>query len=329
MSLGHRLHPPNNSMNAAATLLVQMARDSGRAVVTEFDLFLLARQLFRDRGYRGATIPPRNGPLDARRSRKLLSEATSDPGYFSSQVPSHYLPRDPDFTSVLFTVGDGDATKVMLDADPFCYLSHASALAFHGMGTDTSELYISTPMRGQWVGYARHYMEAMLGVDLASANDEDERLFPLTQPKPCTKVRGRPLHRHELGNPLPPTSFDPGRTRVSPPGATFRDTLAAPGWCGGMDHVIVIWRTYAARYADAIICAVAEAPEKIVRVRAGYLLEEVLGIRDRRIEAWLVDAQRGSSRKLDPTAPYIGRFSARWMLSINVDTPGLPATTAD
>ena len=42
-------------MSAAAALLVQMARDSGRAVVTEFDLFLLARQLFHDRGYRGAS----------------------------------------------------------------------------------------------------------------------------------------------------------------------------------------------------------------------------------------------------------------------------------
>ena len=251
-------------MSAAATLLVQMARDSDRSVVTEFDLFLLARQLFRDRGYRGAKIPSRNGPLDARRARKLLSEATFDLDHYPGEVPSHYLPRDPDFTSVLFTVGDGDATKVMLDADPFCYLSHASALAFHGLGADTSELHISTPMRGQWTGYARHYMEAMLGDDLTSVTDEHERLFPLTQPKPYPKVRGRPLHRHELSNPLPPTSFDPERTRVSPPGATFRDTLAAPGWCGGMDHVITIWRTYAARYADAIICAIAEASEKIV-----------------------------------------------------------------
>jgi predicted transcriptional regulator of viral defense system len=316
-------------MNAAAILLVQMARDSGRAVVTEFDLFLFARQLFRDRGYRGATIPPRNGPLDARRARKLLSEATFDLGCYPGDVPSHYLPRDPDFTSVLFTVGGGDATKVMLEADPFCYLSHASALAFHGIVTDTSDLHISTPMRGQWAGHARHYMAEMLGGYPASANDENEPLFPLTQAKPCAKVRGRLLHRHELSNPLPSTSFDQERTRVSPPGVTFRDTLAAPNWCGGMDRVVTIWRTDAARHADAIITAVAESPEKIVRVRAGYLLEEVLGIRDPRIAAWLADAQRGSSRKLDPTAPYIGRFSTRWMLSINVETPDLPATTAD
>lgn len=316
-------------MSAAATLLVQMARDSGRTVVTEFDLFLLARQLFRDRSYRGAKIPARNGLLDARRARKLLSEATFDLSYYPGDVPSHYLPRDPDFSSVLFTAGDGDAVKVMLDADPFCYLSHASALAFHGMGADTCELHISTPIRSQWAGYARQYMETKLGIDLASVDDENECIFPLTQPKPCGTVRGRPLHRHELSNPLPPASFERESTRVSSLGTTLRDTLTTPNWCGGMDKIITIWRTHAARHTDAIINAVAESPEKIVRVRAGYLLEEVLGVRDPRIEAWLSDAQRGSSRKLDPAAPYIGRFSARWMLSINVDMPDLPATTAD
>lgn len=230
---------------------------------------------------------------------------------------------------MLFTVGDGDAIKVMLDADPFCYLSHASALAYHGMGADTLELHISAPVRSQWAGYARQYMGAMLGDDLTSTDEEHERQFPLTQPKPCAQVRGRPLHRHELSNSLPPTRFKTGSMRVSPLGTTFRDTLAAPAWCGGMDQVIAIWRTYAASYADEIICAISDAPEKIMRVRAGYLLEEVLGIRDPRIEAWLVDAQRGSSRKLDPTAPYISRFSARWMLSINVETPDLPAITAN
>lgn len=328
MSLGHHPKSANDGMNAAS-LLVEMARDSGRAVVTEFDLFLLARKLFRDRGYRGMKLPRRNGTLDARRARKLLSDATFDLGHWAGEVPSHYLPRDPDFTSVLFTASDGEAIKVMLDADPFCYLSHASALAYHGMGADTSELHMSTPMRTQWASYARHYMEAMLGDDLTVADDENQRQFPLTQPKPCLKVRGRPLHRHELSNPLPPTGWQTGSIRVSPPGATFRDTLAAPAWCGGMDQVIAIWRTHAARYADEIICAISEAPEKIVRVRAGYLLEEVLGIHDPRIEAWLVDTQRGSSRKLDPTAPYIGRFSTRWMLSINVNSPDLPAITAD
>lgn len=46
-------------MNPAAAILVQMARDTGRAVIDEWDLFLLARQLFLERGYRGTPIPPR------------------------------------------------------------------------------------------------------------------------------------------------------------------------------------------------------------------------------------------------------------------------------
>jgi predicted transcriptional regulator of viral defense system len=82
------------------------------------------------------------------------------------------------------------------------------------------------------------------------------------------------------------------------------------------------------RHLDAIIAAIDLSPEKIVRVRADYLLEEVLGVADPRVARWVADAQRGSSRKLDPAAAYAGRFSKRWMLSINLDDPSLPAVAA-
>jgi hypothetical protein len=119
-------------MNPAASILVQMVRDTGRAIATEWDIFLLARQLFLDRGYRGSPIPPRNRHLTARRARKLLSEVTWDPAYaLGGQPPSNRLIRDKDFQSLLYTVCDGGSAQVMLDADPFCYLSHASALAVH------------------------------------------------------------------------------------------------------------------------------------------------------------------------------------------------------
>lgn len=48
--------PQNHSldsigMNPAASILVQMVRDTGRAIAIEWDIFLLARQLFLDRGW--------------------------------------------------------------------------------------------------------------------------------------------------------------------------------------------------------------------------------------------------------------------------------------
>ena len=111
-------------------------------------------------------------------------------------------------------------------------------------------------------------------------------------------------------------------------GATFLDTLNDPNWCGGMKNVADVWRRNARQHREAIIAAIDASSEKIVRVRAGYLLEEVAGIEDTRIGAWVAAAQRGSSRKLDPSQPYAPRFSERWMLSINVDDSSLPAITA-
>jgi hypothetical protein len=304
-----------------------MAGDTGRAVASEWDLFLLARQLFLERGYRGTPFPPRNRHLSARRARKLLSEATWDPAYaFSGEPPSDRLVRDRDFQSVLFTVCDGDATQVMLDADRFAYLSHASALEFHGLAPAATELHVSTPERGLWSGQAHAEMTATLGFEMEDA-DEDDLPFPLTRPQPHAEIRGIALHRHETRTPLSRKLLGDGPLRVTPIGTTFRDTLVTPGWCGGMPAIVALWRGHAASHRDAIIEAIARSEEKIVRVRAGYLLEEVLGIEDPRIASWVTDAQRGSSRKLDPSAPYAPRFSARWMLSINVEDPTLPATT--
>ena len=170
-------------------------------------------------------------------------------------------------------------------------------------------------------------MEEELGFDLAEC-DEDELPFVLSQPKPQPTVRGVKVQRHATSLAVDPEIQDNGSVRVTPIGEAFRDTLLAPPLNGGIEQVVRLWRTHAGPHLDAIVPAISATPEKIARVRAGYLLEEVLGVRDTRIATWAVDAQRGSSRKLDPSAPYIGRYSPRWMISINVDDATLPATVA-
>ena len=314
-------------MDSAASILVQMALDTQRTVITEWGMFLLARRLFLERSYRGMPIPKRNGHLTVHRALKLLSDAIWDPALsLSTQPPSDRLIRDQDFLSILYTVCDGDAARVMLDADPFCYLSHASALAAHRLAPTPSELHVSTPERSLWSALARTDMTAALGIE---CHDAEKECLPFqhTRPQPKAKVRGVVTHRHGTRFPLPRGRVV-GSLRVTPIGESFRETLTDPGWCGGMPAIVALWRTHASSHLDAIIGAIAGSSEKIVRVRAGYLLEEVLGVDDPRIHLWVTDAQRGSSRKLDPTAAYAPRFSARWMLSINVQDPTLPATEA-
>jgi hypothetical protein len=71
-------------------------------------------------------------------------------------------------------------------------------------------------------------------------------------------------------------------------------------------------------YLEEIIISVTSFPKKIIKVRAGYILDEVLNIEDKRIQQWLAAAQRGSSQVLDPETAFRSTFSEKWMLSLNV-----------
>ncbi|WP_156419734.1 MULTISPECIES: hypothetical protein [unclassified Sphingopyxis] len=307
-------------MKPAAEILVRMARDSGVSVISEFGLYILARKLFADRGYAGIPIPPRNRNLTYRRARNLVSEATCDPEWQDERR----LPRDEDFSSTLFTVAPAGTVSVMLAADPFACLSHGSALSFHGLAPEPPEVHLVTPERAQWQQQANAIVESVMGWPFEEI-EADELPFRPTRPVPHRDVRGRVVHRHEMRHPI--VMEQRGELRAAAIGETFRDALDKPDWCGGIEAVIDVWRRHALKHLDAIIATVSASSEKILRVRAGYLLEEVLGIDDIRITAWAADAQRGSSRKLDSAAPYASRFSARWMLSINVADSSLPSTT--
>ena len=94
--------------------------------------------------------------------------------------------------------------------------------------------------------------------------------------------------------------------------------LDQPALCGGMAHVLDVWVAHAPPFVEEIIAAIDRAPEKIIKVRAGYIFNELLQISDERIEAWARFAQRGGSRRLDPAKAYVNRYSEKWMISLNV-----------
>ena len=106
--------------------------------------------------------------------------------------------------------------------------------------------------------------------------------------------------------------------RLSTIGQTFLDTLQRPDLCGGMSHILNIWEEHAETYLNEIVAAVNTAASGLVKSRAGYILEERLGLRHSGIEHWKRFGQRGSSRKLDPAKAFASNFSETWMISLNV-----------
>lgn len=110
-------------------------------------------------------------------------------------------------------------------------------------------------------------------------------------------------------------------TRISTLSQTFIDTLAKPELCGGMAHVIDVWEEHIpgmTRKNISELMGLLLGSPPIVKVRAGYLLEEQLGLSVEGIDVLSQSAQRGGSRVLDPQKPFAPTFSEKWMLSLNV-----------
>ena len=85
-----------------------------------------------------------------------------------------------------------------------------------------------------------------------------------------------------------------------------------------MRHVLDVWENEADQWVPEIIAAIDALDSKIAKVRAGYILSEVMDIDDPALHNWEQFSQRGGSRKLDTDAEYAPEFLERWMTSINV-----------
>jgi hypothetical protein len=85
-----------------------------------------------------------------------------------------------------------------------------------------------------------------------------------------------------------------------------------------MAHVLDIWKSHVAEHLGDVLRLIDACESPITKVRAGYILEEMISLSDPIIDTWKQHAQRGSSRKLDPAKPFIEKHSKTWMLSINV-----------
>lgn len=282
--------------DAAKSILIE----DGRPIISSRDLSGLIKRLYAGE-YKSR--------LEAR-TRK--SDPSEDDIYRAIQrlQAGRVIRKDPDFGAGNYQVYDvleQTAEAVCCEIDPLFYVSHLAAMQIHGL-TDRSpaELVLTRPAAPLWRELLRTRPEPL---GEFPTSPRLKKSFP-------ERVRGRKIIVHEIRHPGAWEQSGP-RIRVATIGQVFADTLIRPAWCGGMVHVLDIWKRDAVEHYEEIISVMQDYPTKLPKVRAGYILDEVLGIADERVLAWKAFAQRGSSQKLDPEQPYAPTFSESWMLSIN------------
>lgn len=206
--------------------------------------------------------------------------------------------------------------EVACTVDPFCYVSHLSAMSHHGLTNRLPvKLFLSGPNHKRWREESRKQMAKDLGEELEIY--ERGKMPPLAQLK-MSRIDRMEVHRF---NSVHWGAFKNVRgkaMRVSTIGRTFLDMLRNPELCGGIHHVIEVIEEDAATYLQAIVGEIDQRGGPIDKVRAGYILDERMGIKNDTVDAWVEFAKRGGSRKLDASEEYRPNWSEKWCLSLNI-----------
>ncbi len=236
-------------------------------------------------------------------------------------IATRGLISDPDYGRNVYRVlsmGDATAEEAFALVTPFGYVSHLSAMQRWGL-SDRHPVALHLTLPADAV--ARRMAMEQMGMDFPPPFDRlpVEAGVRLVNMVPPAKLRGRAVEVTKTAHPGAWLTVRGTATRLATIGQTFHDMLDRPDLCGGMAHVRDVWRDHAPTYLPEIIRVIEADGSPITKVRAGYLLDEALGLTgDARIQGWLAHAQRGGSRVLDPSQPFAPTYSEKWMLSINV-----------
>lgn len=280
-------------------------------VMTDYELCVVLFHLWRAKRFHGENLETK----DFSPNIKFIEQEIFGPLVeYGTLTPDYDFPKGRVFKIPCKSENPED---VVCSVDPFAYVSHLSAMSFHGLTNRLPKIiYISTPPLRDWIYSANGKMEK----DCSGHLDE---YFSYKLPK-LIRIRYDTVRKNKV---IRYFSIHHGAfkhiegrmLRVSTIGRTFLDMLRESQYCGGMNHVISIFTQYGQQYSKLIIEEIDRHGKAIEKARAGYLLEDHCHIKDERIEAWATHARRGGSRKLDPSKEYSEVFSERWCLSLNAD----------
>jgi len=199
-------------------------------VLTNYQLGKVLYKLYQDGSYEGE-------PLNIKKDLVNVSDFRR---YLKGMEDLGVLKEHQNFKGKVFMILGRkveNAGEVVCAVDPFSYLSHLSALEYHGL-TDRIpvKLYISSPSNKLWKEEANNRMRTELGEDDFLKYKENQ--MPLLSKPKLNKIGRREVSCFNSSHRGAFIKVRDENMRVSSIGRTFLDMLRNPDLCGGMRHVV-------------------------------------------------------------------------------------------
>lgn len=296
--------PKIQRMTRAGRHLADLIEKHGKPVLTPVDFYSLIRQMYQKSPNKKLYLRKSDpGIDDYHRLKRILVHAGI------VRIDRDYRAR----ALRILTISDRPTEEIACLIDPTCYVAYLSAMERWGLTNRSPKaLMLSRPDRNTALDQLRRHRQYVLG------EHHDTNIFPLHLIKHPARVREGRVKMFMTKLAGANLTIRGSDVRISTIGQTFLDMLQKPDLCGGMPHVLEVWEQHADTYLDSIVAAIDTASNGLVKSRAGYILQEYLGLDHFRISNWKAFSQRGGSRKLDPSQNYVPIYSETWMISINV-----------
>jgi hypothetical protein len=160
----------------------------GSPVVLRYDMARIAWHLYKVRAYEGHPLAIKLDDLDMRAFSRI--EKTLRNNGLLKSFPDIY------YQGGYCLIGGNlnDHNSVICSIDKFCYLSHLSAMEFHGLTDRLPEkIYVSTPANDEWKTLANKRMEKDFGEEWGAYSCSG---LPQLGRTTVTKIGRRSLNRY-------------------------------------------------------------------------------------------------------------------------------------
>lgn len=294
----------------AGRYLAMVVRGQDRPVVTRYWLYISILKMYRSDAANSLYL--RGSEPTYKKVKNLIDELVSSRTLSrigSSQVFS------------VLGVSTSSVTDAVCLADDYCSVAYLSAMQRWGISERNPKTLLVHRPNGKLL---HEMIDKKVQRDAKQFGLDVEQMVVRPVKSPSALYAGpwgSPIEIVQDKKERDITTLRGSSTRISTFSQTFIDTLTKPELCGGMAHVIDVWEEHipamTERNISELMRLLLEAPP-IVKVRAGYLLEEKLGLSIEGIDQLSESAQRGGSRVLDPQKPFAATYSEKWMLSLNV-----------